>query len=102
LAKKELNSCADNKMLKFVYSNIKYPNDARKKGIQGKVYLQFVIDKDGTVDDINVLRDPGGGLGDEAKRVIQLMNDQNIKWKPGMQRGKPVKVRYTLPIKFSL
>jgi len=103
LGKREIKECAQDSMLNFIYKNIKYPEEARKNNIEGRVYIQFVVEKDGSLANIKVLKDPSTGvLGEEAKRVIQLMNDRNIKWIPGKQRGKPVKVSYTLPIKFSL
>ena len=66
--------------------------------IQGTVYVSFVIEKDGSVSNIKVLRNIGGGCGEEAVRVVQAMP----KWKPARQRGKRVRAQYTLPIKFNL
>ncbi len=94
--------CTQEKMLQFIYKNIKYPVIARENGIEGKAFVEFVVDKTGAVKDVKVLRDPGGGLGDEAKRVIELMNTMGAKWRPGAQRGVPVKVAYTLPVNFKL
>ena len=102
LGKAELKKCAEEKMLEFIYGNIKYPAVARENGIEGRAIIQFVVQKDGTVQDIKVVRDPGGGTGKEAERVIKMMNSMPKKWIPGRQRGKPVKVQYTLPVKFSL
>ena len=96
--KSKKKQCAEKEMLKFIYSNIKYPQTARENGVEGMVVLQFVVDRDGTVLNPEALRDPGGGLGAEAIRVANLMP----KWIPGKQRGKPVKIRYTLPVRFKL
>jgi len=82
----------------FVKKNIKYPAEAKEKGIQGKVYVQFVVEKDGTVTNVVVRRGANALLDAEAVRVVKLMPA----WKPGTMRGKKVRVRYTLPITFSL
>jgi TonB family protein len=95
-------SCATQKLYEFIYDNIKYPILARETGIQGSVVISFVVNRDGSVEQVNILRDPGAGCGDEAKRVVKLMNEKNIKWMPGKQRGKPVRVQFILPIKFAL
>ncbi len=95
-------SCTQEKMLQFIYKNIKYPVIARENGIEGKAFVEFVVGKNGSIGDVKVLRDPGGGLGEEAKRVIELMNNMGQKWSPGKQRGNPVKVAYTLPVVFKL
>ncbi len=75
-----------------------YPKAAKEAGVQGRIVLNFVVEKDGTLSNIKVLRDLGYGTGDEAKRILQ----QSLKWNPGIQKGKPVKVSYTLPIMLNL
>lgn len=86
-------------LMKFLGSNIRYPAIARENGLEGKVIVKFYVDTDGTVRDPQVLKDGvGGGAGDEAIRVIKTMP----KWSPGSQRGKSVKVYYTLPVTFKL
>lgn len=84
--------------LKFLEENIHYPDEARNSLVQGTVYISFVVEKDGSITDIRVLRGIGAGCDEEAVRVIKLMP----RWKPGKQRGKPVRVHFNLPIKFSL
>jgi TonB family protein len=84
--------------MRFVANNVKYPIEAQKKGVQGKVYVSFVIDTDGSITDAKVIRNVSPELDQEALRVVGLMP----KWKPGMQRGKTVKVQFTLPINFAL
>jgi protein TonB len=86
------------KFYDFLSNKIKYPNAAKEAGTQGKVIMTFVVEKDGSLTDIKVLREPGNGLGDEATRVLKLAP----KWKPGIQNGKPVRVQYTIPVNFSL
>ena len=86
-------------MMTFIGENIKYPLVALENGIQGRVICQFVVEKDGMVTDIQVVRSSGNdSLDQEAIRVINNMP----KWKPGKQRGKPVRVKYTIPINFRL
>lgn len=86
-------------LLKYVAENIKYPAIARENGIEGKVIVQFVVDENGNVSQANVIRGIGGGCDQEAMRVVNTMSG---KWKPGKQRGRPVKVWFTLPISFKL
>lgn len=85
-------------MYKFLAQNIKYPQLARENNITGKVYVTFVVEKDGSVSNARVLRDIGGGCGAEAIRVVKSMP----KWTPGKQRGKAVRVQYNLPVNFNL
>ncbi len=84
--------------MKFLSKNIKYPTIAQENGIQGRVILQFVVNKDGSIVDVTVARSVDPYLDKEAIRVVQMMP----KWKPGKQRGKPVRVKYTLPVMFRL
>ena len=86
------------KLLEFIGNNVVYPKEAIDAGIEGRVFVEFYIEKDGTVCDAKVLRGIGYGCDEEALRVIGLMP----KWSPGKQRGKAVRVRYTLPINFKL
>lgn len=89
----------DKEMYKYLADNIVYPSVAKDNGIQGTIPVKFVVNKDGSISDVEVLRDPSGGsLGKEAMRVIKAMPP----WLPGEANGHPVKVRYTLPIKFKL
>ncbi|MEI7896377.1 MAG: M56 family metallopeptidase [bacterium] len=84
--------------VKFLVENIKYPEDAKKKGVTGTVDVSFIIEKDGSVSDVKVLRGIGSGCDQEALRVVKMMP----KWNPGKQRGEAVAVQYNLPIKFAL
>lgn len=85
-------------MMKFLKDNIKYPEEAKKKGIEGKVVLQFVVDKSGKLSNIKIIRSLGGGCDEEAIRVVSSMPT----WKPGFHNGKQVSVFYTLPMIFEL
>ena len=90
--------CSEQKMLEFLYGNLKYPKKARKKKCQGTVYLKFVVEKDGTISNHEIVRDIGCGCGEKALRVIKLMPV----WEPATQRGRPVRVQFNMPIKFRL
>jgi len=84
--------------IRFLQENIKYPEEAKELGIRGKVFVTFVVEIDGSISDIRVLRGIGGGCDEEAIRVVDAMP----RWIPGKQSGSPVRVQYNLPIKFSL
>ena len=86
-------------LFKYLGENVKYPVIAQENGIQGRVICQFVVNKDGSIVDVVVVRSSGEpSLDKEALRVINSMP----KWKPGKQRGKPVRVKYTVPVNFRL
>ena len=82
----------------YVGDKIKYPAQARRMGIEGRVFVQFVIDKDGSITEVVAVKGIGAGCDEEAVRILQ----GSPKWKPGKQRGKPVKQRMVLPITFKL
>ena len=86
------------KLMEYVAKNVKYPQIARETGVQGRVYVNFVVEPDGSVSNVSVLRGIGGGCDEEAIRVVKSMP----KWKPGKQRGKAVRVSYMLPVNFKL
>lgn len=86
-------------LFKYLSENVKYPVIAQENGIQGRVICQFVVNKDGSIVDVEVVRSGGdASLDKEAVRVIKSMP----KWKPGKQRGKAVRVKYTVPVNFRL
>jgi periplasmic protein TonB len=78
-------------------SRIRYPEMARRAGIEGRVYVQFIVNERGEVEDPRVIRGIGGGCDEEAIRAVQ-----QAQFRPGMQRGRPVRVQYSLPIVFRL
>lgn len=94
--------CSKLNLLNYIYDNLKYPPYARDNGIEGMVVLQFVVSKEGRIEDLKIARDIGGGCGGAAAKVVSSMNDLAMPWTAGRQRGKPVKVLYTLPVKFKL
>ena len=83
-------------MMKFLQQNIKYPEEAKKNGTQGRVIVQFVVEKDGSITDAKVVRNVSPELDAEALRVVESMP----KWIPGEQRGEKVRVQFTLPVMF--
>ena len=85
-------------MFQFITSNLHYPAPCKEEEIQGKVFVQFIIEKDGSVNEVTVVRGVHSALDAEAVRVIKMMP----KWKPGYQNGKAVRTRYRLPIYFKL
>lgn len=85
-------------LYKYLRDNIKYPQLARDNNITGRVYVTFVVERDGSIANPRVLKDIGGGCGQEAIRVVKSMP----KWTPGKQRGKAVRVQFNLPVSFNL
>ena len=85
-------------LMKYLQKNIKYPDEAKKKGIQGRVIVQFIVEKDGNIKDTKVIRGVDSSLDNEALRVINAMP----KWEPGKHNGEAVSVKYTVPVAFKL
>lgn len=85
-------------LLKFLQKNLRYPTPAVNANVGGKVFMQFVVGQDGSITKVDVLKGIGFGCDEEAQRVVKLMP----RWSPGKQSGRPVAVRYTLPISFQL
>lgn len=83
---------------KYVGNNIKYPPQARRIGIEGKVFVEFIVSRDGTLTDVKVIKGIGGGCDEEAVRIVK----SSPSWHPGKQRGKPVRQKFTIPIIFKL
>ncbi|MBK8701966.1 MAG: M56 family metallopeptidase [Saprospiraceae bacterium] len=100
--KAEKESCASEKLMRFVFSTMKYPEDARKKGIEGQCFAKFRVDKNGYIHDIVIEQDPGAGIGKEVTRIVETMNQMPERWIPGKKNGKAVNAMMTLPVKFKL
>ena len=84
--------------ISYLQQNLKYPEEAKEFGIQGKVFVTFIVEVNGSITDVRVLRGIGGGCDEEAIRVIKGMP----KWNPGKQKGVKVRVQFNLPLKFTL
>ena len=91
-------SCFNTKILKHIKKTFRYPKIAQEMGIQGKVYMHFIIQKDGSIGDVQIARSPDKNLGAEGKRIIGKLP----KMTPGKQRGNPVRVPFSIPINFVL
>ena len=87
-----------NALTHFIYRSVKYPEVARKQKIQGRVICSFIIEKDGKISEVKIEKGVYSFLDEEALRVLKTMPD----WKPGLKAGKPIRVKYILPIYFSL
>ena len=85
-------------MMKYIMENMKYPKQAMKEGIQGRVTVRFIVEKDGSISDVKPILSVHPLLNKEAVRVVESMP----KWTPGKQNGKPVRVRFNLPVMFKL
>lgn len=83
---------------KYMIGAVKYPTEAKEKGIEGVVYISFIVEKNGTITNVKVVKGIGGGCDEEALRVTKEMP----KWLPGKNKGKPVRVQMTIPMKFAL
>ena len=82
----------------WLSQNIRYPKEAQEKNIEGRVSVEFIIEKDGSIKEVKTLRSPSPILSAEAERVVRKMP----RWKPATVKGKPVKMRYVLPIMFKM
>ena len=95
----ERKKCTDKQLLKFIYQNAKYPMLYRKNGIEGLVVLSFIINTDGKIEDVLIIKDVGGLWANELKRVILMMNDLPKPWRAGSHFGQKTNIRYSLPIR---
>jgi len=91
--------CGDREMLKFVYGNLKYPIESKNQGVSGTVEVTFTIDKEGFMQNPEIVRSPDPLLKAAAMTLIEKMKSE-IQWIPGLQDGKPVAVKFNLPIRF--
>ena len=94
--------CSKQKLLEYLYNNIHYPEVARQAGIEGMVVVRFIVEKDGSLSNIEAVRDVGGGTAEEAVRIVNKMNEDGLHWDAGRQRGQRVRVVYNLPVRFKL
>ena len=97
-SKKEKRAFCEEKLKEFMLKHLRYPESARRNGLEETVYIQFIIDKTGKVIDPILITDIGSGCGAEAMRVVKLMST----WIPGLQANRPVPVRFEIPVRFSL
>lgn len=98
----ERKLCSDRALLAFVQSRVNYPAMARENGIQGTVVVSFTVEKDGSISDVVAAREVAGGCTAAAIQAVEAINEEGANFKPGIQGGLPVRVRFNLPVKFSL
>ena len=94
--------CSVQLLMDYISSGVSYPEAARKKGTSGEAVVQFIVQKDGSVTFSQILQDPGDGLGAMAEAQIRRMEREGVKWRPGYKEGKPIAVRFNLPVSFTL
>ncbi len=99
---KEKTDCANHKLMEFIGANLRYPEDAKKAGIEGTAIVRFIISKEGALENIEVVRSISPGIEAEVARVMNLMNEKGLRWRPGHKDGKAVNVEFVLPVKFAL
>lgn len=97
-AKEKRVSCASSKMFKFIRDNVQYPAAAKSNQTEGRAVVSFVVDKSGKIRNIEAVKDPGNGMGEEAVRVVKKFPD----WIPGIHEGEKVNVQYLIPVTFKL
>lgn len=100
--KKDKEYCSMNKLYTYLYSHLNYPKSAQENKLEGKVVAKFVVYKNGNIGKIKIIKDIGGGLGDEVKKLLENMAKLPEKWIPGRQGNKAVSTYYTLPVVFKL
>ena len=98
LEEEAVDACATQKLFTYLKRHLDYPEIAAKNGVEGTAVVRFVVERDGSITDAEIVRDPGAGTGAEALRVV----DGFPRWTPGRQRGRPVRVQYNLPVRFRL
>lgn len=97
-----ISQCTREALEKYVADNLIYPSEARKQGVEGKVYIRFVVEKDGSISDAVIVRDIGAGCGEAALALVNAMNSPKQQWRPGMSYNVAVRVLYTMPVLFKL
>ncbi len=94
------DSCSTIFLMEYIRRAVQYPEEAKSKGTEGKAIVRFVVERNGSVSNVETLKDPGDGLGNEAKKVILSMNEVGLTWTPGKMQGVPVRCYMTVPISF--
>ena len=101
-SEKEKMDCSRERLNAYIIENLDYPEEAKENQTEGTAVIQFIVWNDGSVGDVNVVRNPGDGCGEALKDLVLTMNDLGLQWSPGLQRGRSVNVLYTLPVEFRL
>ncbi len=98
----ERKSCAQQKLMYYVYNSVEYPAEAKEKGKEGVAVVRFKVSAEGKVYGEEILRDPGAGMGEAALKTVRQMITDDIRWEPGRLSGKKVAVQFHLPVRFKL
>ena len=98
----ETKQCSNHKLIEYIQKNLKYPETARSEKLEGRVFIQFIVETDGSVTNTYIAKDIGGGCGQAAEAIVKDMNNLETKWTPGIHEGQPVDVAFTLPFSFKL
>lgn len=95
-------ACSDEKLIKYIHKNLVYPQEAKSASVEGRMFVQFVIEIDGSVSNIRTVRDIGAGTSESVVALVRSFNDLDKGWSAGIQNGSKVPVMYTLPVSFKL
>ncbi len=98
----ERTDCSNQAVLAFIGERVRYPALAQETNVQGTAVIRFVVEKDGSMSNLEIVRDPGAGLGEEALRVVEMMTALDRGWTPGRQQGRTVRVQFHIPVRFQL
>lgn len=97
-----IRRCAETQLLGIVARNIHYPEEARQKNIEGTVVTSFIVEPNGRMSNIHILKDIGSGCGEEAVRVLKALDEAGLRWQPALHAGKTVRMKQALPLRFKL
>jgi len=98
-----MRRCGEMNLLGMLSANMRYPAEAQEQGIQGTVVLSFVVEpNNGRISNVGLLKDIGGGCGQEAIRVLKALDEVGMRWAPAMQGGSPIRIRHSIPLRFKL
>ncbi|MEO0727801.1 MAG: energy transducer TonB [Bacteroidota bacterium] len=98
----EKKECSNRELNKFIYRNLEYPEEAKRLGLEGTTVISFIVNKDGSVSDVEIVTDPGAGMGEAAAVVVRSMPAKGIRWVNLSTRGRPVRVQMQIPVHFRL
>lgn len=94
--------CSMDELMTYLGKELKYPEEAKARGTSGRAVVQFIVQADGYTRFVEIIEDPGDGLGEEAARMVRQMQTDSIRWIPGTRGGKPIDLPFNLPVQFDL
>ena len=98
----EKRECSDHALLTYLYKNLKYPDEAKDAGVEGRVYVQFVVTDEGIIGKRRLVKDIGAGCGDAALAVLDKMIAEDVRWTPAIKDDRKVNILFTLPVTYKL